>query len=85
MVVPIAPYFGWDAIKVFTHDVAHSMAHDNPKRFIATASKAQRKGKVFVDYLRNDHTTTAVAPYAARARPAAPVAMPVERDALGPT
>ena len=84
VVVPIVPHFGWDAIKAFTRAVAQSMAHDNPKRFIATASKAQRKGKVFVDYLRNDHTATAVAPYAARARPGAPVAMPVEWDDLGP-
>ncbi len=84
VVVPIVPHFGWDAIKAFTRAVAQSMAHDNPKRYIATASKAARKGKVFVDYLRNDHTATAVAPYAVRARPDAPVAMPIEWEALGP-
>jgi len=78
VVVPIAPEFGWDAIKAFTRAVAQSMAHDNPKRYIATASKAARKGKVFVDYLRNDHTATAVTAYGVRARPGAPVAMPID-------
>ncbi len=83
VVVPIKPKFHWDAIKAFTRAVAQSMAHDNPERYIATASKAARRGKVFVDYLRNDHTATAVAAYSLRARPGAPVAMPVEWDDLG--
>ena len=78
VVVPITPEFGWDAIKAFTRAVAQSMAHDDPKRYIATASKAARKGKVFVDYLRNDHTATAVTAYGVRARPGAPVAMPID-------
>jgi bifunctional non-homologous end joining protein LigD len=83
VVVPIKPKFHWDAIKAFTRAVAQSMAHDNPKRYIATASKTARKGKIFIDYLRNDHTATAVSAYSLRARPGAPVAMPVEWEDLG--
>ena len=84
VVVPIKPKFHWDAIKAFTRAVAQSMAHDTPSRYIATASKAARKGKIFVDYLRNDHTATAVSAYSLRARPGATVAMPVEWEDLGP-
>lgn len=83
VVVPIKPKFHWDAIKAFTRAVAQSMAHDSPDHYIATASKSARKGKIFVDYLRNDHTATAVAAYSLRARPGAPVAMPVEWGDLG--
>ena len=82
VVVPIRPHYHWDAIKAFTRAVAQSMQHDTPKHYIATASKAARKGKVFVDYLRNDHTATAVTAYGVRARPGAPVAMPIEWDDL---
>jgi bifunctional non-homologous end joining protein LigD len=84
IVIPIQPEHDWDAIKAFTRAVAESMAHDSPQRFVAQASKAKRKGRIFVDYLRNDHTATAVAPYAVRARPGAPVAMPVAWGALSP-
>jgi bifunctional non-homologous end joining protein LigD len=84
VVIPIQPEHDWDAIKAFTRAVAESMAHDSPRRFVAQASKAKRKGRIFVDYLRNDHTATAVAPYALRARPGASVAMPIEWEALSP-
>ncbi|UDF05300.1 DNA ligase D [Asticcacaulis sp. AND118] len=82
VVIPIRPEHDWDAIKAFTRAIAESMAHDSPDRFVAQASKAKRKGRIFVDYLRNDHTATAVAPYALRARPGAPAAMPIPWDEL---
>ncbi|ESQ78387.1 DNA ligase D [Asticcacaulis sp. YBE204] len=82
VVIPIKPQHNWDAIKAFTRAVADSMAHDSPDKFVAQASKAKRKGRIFVDYLRNDHTATAVAPYALRARPGAPVAMPLPWSSL---
>ena len=54
------------------------MAADSPERYLLRISKAERAGRIFIDYLRNDPTSTAVAPYSTRSRPGAPVAMPVE-------
>jgi bifunctional non-homologous end joining protein LigD len=85
VVVPIVPEFGWPAIKAFTRAVAESMAHDDPKRFIATMSKAARKGRIFVDYLRNDLTSTAVSAFSVRARPGAGVSTPLFWRELKPS
>jgi bifunctional non-homologous end joining protein LigD len=49
-----------------------------PDAYIATMSKAKRTGKIFIDYLRNDYTATAIGDYAVRARPGAPVALPIK-------
>ncbi len=75
VVVPVARYYGWSTIKPFARAIADSMQHDNPGRYIARSSKRDRKGKIFIDYLRNDLTSTAVAPFSVRAREGAPVAM----------
>ncbi len=77
IIVPITRSYGWPVIKAFARAIAESMEHDNPKLYIAHASKAERKGKIFIDYLRNDLTATAVAAYSARAREGATVAMPL--------
>ncbi|MGN6209345.1 DNA ligase D [Asticcacaulis sp.] len=82
VVVPLTPKHTWATVKPFTRAIAQSMAHDHPDRYIATASKAARKGKIFVDYLRNDLTATAVAPYSVRAREGAGVATPLFWDEL---
>jgi bifunctional non-homologous end joining protein LigD len=82
IVLPLTPKHTWATIKPFTKAIAQSMAHDYPDRYIAMASKAARKGKIFVDYLRNDLTSTAVAPYAVRAREGAGVATPLFWDEL---
>jgi len=75
--VPLTPKHGWPTIKAFARAVAQSMEHDAPGRFVANMSKEKRKGRIFVDYLRNELTATAVAPYAVRARPGATVATPL--------
>jgi bifunctional non-homologous end joining protein LigD len=82
IVVPIRPTIGWDVAKSFTKAVADLLVATFPDRFTATLSKAQRKGKIFIDYLRNGPGSTAVAPYSVRAREHAPVATPIAWEEL---
>jgi len=67
----------WAAAKQFARDVCSQMAADSPDRYLINMSKAKRTGKIFLDYLRNDQFSTAVAPLSPRARPHAPVSMPI--------
>jgi len=82
VVVPIAPE-PWSTAKEFTRQVALSMSQDAPERYLATASKARREGRIFIDWLRNSREATAIAPYSTRARAGAPVAVPVDWSELG--
>jgi len=82
VVLPIAPT-PWDEAKAFTQTVARAMEADDPDRYISTATKAKRDGRIFLDYLRNSREATAVAPYSTRARPGAPVSVPIDWDELG--
>lgn len=85
LTVPITPSAGWDEIKEFCRSVAQELTRREPQRYIATMSKAKRKGKIFVDYLRNGRGATFIAPYSPRAREGALIAMPVEWDDLSGT
>ena len=78
------PVAGWDAVKGFTAEMARSMATDAPDRYVATITKSKRVGKILIDYLRNGRNNTAIVAYGTRARPGAPVSMPLAWDELGP-
>jgi len=82
VVVPIAPKQDWDFAKEFSKSVAHSMVRGAPDLYTATMSKSKRKGKIFIDYLRNTRTATAVCAYSSRARAGAPVSMPLRWEEL---
>ncbi|MEO6599427.1 MAG: DNA ligase D [Polyangiaceae bacterium] len=82
--VPITPGAGWDEVKAFCRAVAEELARREPERYVATMSKAKRRGKTFIDYLRNGRGATFIAPYSSRAREGAGIAMPIEWDELTP-
>lgn len=77
VVVPLNPGCDWDLTKRFAQGFAHALAQSEPDRFVDTASKKIREKRIFIDYLRNGRSATAVASYSLRARPGAPVAMPL--------
>ena len=72
----------WPEVKQFAGAFADEMVAATPQAYIATMSKAKRTGKIFIDYFRNDYTATAIADYGVRARPRAPVAVPLSWDEL---
>ncbi|WP_343519101.1 DNA ligase D [Sphingomonas sp.] len=77
VVVPLRPEAEWPAVRSFAERFARALAEAEPDRFTANLKKANRKGKIFLDYLRNQRGATAVLPYVARARPGAPVSAPI--------
>ena len=80
IVLPIEPVTEWRAAKAFAKGFSEAMAADSPDRYLTKISKAERSGRIFIDYLRNDPTSTAVGPYSTRSRPGAPVATPLDWD-----
>lgn len=77
VIAPIARLRPWPEVKAFCRSVATLFARSAPTVFLAEASKARRRGKIFVDWMRNQRGATAIAPYSLRARAGAPVAAPV--------
>lgn len=84
VVSPLKPKADWPALKAFTKGLADAMAADDPDRYVATITKSKRRGKILIDYLRNQRGATAVAAYSTRARPGAAVSAPLSWDELGP-
>ncbi|HWV22311.1 MAG TPA: DNA ligase D [Devosia sp.] len=80
VVVPLKPAKEWPDIKEFCRAFVGAMAAEEPERFTANLSKAKRKGRLFLDYLRNERGSTAICPWSVRSREGAPVAVPVSWD-----
>jgi bifunctional non-homologous end joining protein LigD len=76
--IPFARGPRWSDAKQFARALSEAMTRDAPDRFTINSRKTVRKGRIFIDYLRNDETASAVAAYAVRARPGAPVSMPID-------
>ncbi|GLR54074.1 DNA ligase D [Shinella yambaruensis] len=74
---PLKPSARWPAVKAFCKGIADAMAKDSPDKYVSTITKSKRRGKILIDYLRNQRGMTAVAPYSTRARPGAAVSMPL--------
>jgi bifunctional non-homologous end joining protein LigD len=77
VVVPIRAEHSWPTVKAFAHGVATRMEEADTELFVTKMTKAARAGKIYLDYLRNDRGSTAVAPYSPRARTGVPVSVPL--------
>lgn len=77
VVIPIKPEYNWDEVKNFSKTFVTLLEKTKPEKYISKMSKQQRKGKIFIDYLRNQKGATAIAPFSTRARLHAPVSTPI--------
>ena len=82
VVVPLAGA-DWPRVSAYAKQFAEVLEKDAPQQFTSNMAKADRKGRIFVDYLRNERGLTAVMPYSTRAKPTASVAMPLAWEELG--
>jgi bifunctional non-homologous end joining protein LigD len=82
VIVPIERRRTWDEVRSFAWAVATSVVKESPNEYVAEASLRKRKGKIFVDYLRNGRGATAIGPYSTRARDGATVAAPLRWEEL---
>ena len=82
IVVPLEPVAAWPEVDEFAKAFCTALADAAPERFTVALPKPQRRGRIFLDFLRNHRTATAVMPYSARARPGMPVAAPATWEEL---
>jgi bifunctional non-homologous end joining protein LigD len=82
VVVPLLPESEWEQVREFAKSFCTALAEADPQRFTVALPKKQRRGRIFLDFLRNQRTATAILPYSARARSGMPVAAPVGWDEL---
>jgi bifunctional non-homologous end joining protein LigD len=82
IVVPLEPVAVWDEVRDFAKSFCTALADAAPERFTVALPKPRRRGRIFLDFLRNQRTATAIMPYSARARAGMPVATPIGWDEL---
>jgi bifunctional non-homologous end joining protein LigD len=82
VVVPLTRRHPWSDVKRFSQQFAQTIAAREPASYTTNSSKAARRGKIYLDYLRNTRGATAIAPYSTRARPSAPIAVPLDWEEL---
>ena len=75
--MPLAPKHSWDEHRAFSEALARLMEEQDPEHYVANMSKKKRRGRIFVDYLRNQRGSTAICPYSTRARKGAHIAAPL--------
>lgn len=82
LVIPLRPSLDWDEVKKISKAIAEDLVRRRPDLFVSVIAKSRRTGKILVDYLRNGRGATSIMPYSTRARPGAPVAVPISEDEL---
>jgi bifunctional non-homologous end joining protein LigD len=82
VVVPLVPETRWEECLAFSKVVAESIAAGDPERYTTRFARAGREHMILIDYLRNNRTNTAIAAYSTRAKPAAPVSIPLRWEEL---
>ena len=82
VIAPLTPRAEWPQAKAFCKAIASALEQAAPDRYVTNMAKAKRKGRIFVDYLRNERGSTAIAPYSTRAKAGATVAAPLSWDEL---
>ncbi len=82
VVVPLKPSASWLEVKAFSRAVAQTCSNEHPEAFVAVSGERNRRGRIFIDYLRNSRGASSVAPYSLRARAQAPVATPIRWNEL---
>lgn len=83
VVVPLEPEADFDVVRLFARALAELLVRREPQKYTLEMRKSNRKGRLFLDYLRNSFAQNSVTPYAVRAKPGAPVATPLEWEELG--
>jgi bifunctional non-homologous end joining protein LigD len=84
VVVPLVPSASWDQCLEFSREVAAAIVRKDPARYTIKFPKAGRERKILIDYLRNNRTNTSIAAFSTRARPTAPVSVPIRWEELTP-
>jgi bifunctional non-homologous end joining protein LigD len=82
VVVPLTPKASWDECLAFARSLAEALERDDPRRYTTAFAKKGRERKILIDYLRNNRTNTSIAAYSTRARPHAPISVPLAWDEL---